>query len=115
MHLVVTPLKVVLEPRNRTVSKRVVGTYGYMAPEYAMERLFSVKSDVFSFGVVLLEIISGKRNSGFYLTEHAKTLVEYAWTLWKDRKGSEFVEPWLMECCSKVGSASLKRTMRQCV
>ena len=50
-----------------------------MAPEYAMERLFSVKSDVFSFGVVLLEIISGKRNSGFYLTEHAKTLVEYVY------------------------------------
>ena len=33
---------------------------GYMAPEYAMERIFSVKSDVFSFGVLLLEIISGK-------------------------------------------------------
>ncbi|KAF7836273.1 Cysteine-rich receptor-like protein kinase 10 [Senna tora] len=41
-----------------------------MSPEYAMEGLFSVKSDVFSFGVLLLEIISGKRNSGFYLSEH---------------------------------------------
>ena len=38
-----------------------------MAPEYAMEGVFSVKSDVFSFGVILLEIISGKKNSGFYL------------------------------------------------
>lgn len=50
---------------------------GYMAPEYAMEGLFSVKSDVFSFGVILLEIISGKRNSGFYVTELAPTLLAY--------------------------------------
>lgn len=37
-----------------------------MSPEYAMDGLFSVKSDVFSFGVLVLEIISGKRNRGFY-------------------------------------------------
>uniref|UniRef100_A0A453FPR8 Protein kinase domain-containing protein n=1 Tax=Aegilops tauschii subsp. strangulata TaxID=200361 RepID=A0A453FPR8_AEGTS len=45
---------------------KVVGTYGYMAPEYAMDGVFSVKSDVFSFGVLLLEIISGRRNRGVY-------------------------------------------------
>uniref|UniRef100_A0A0D9XZG0 Protein kinase domain-containing protein n=1 Tax=Leersia perrieri TaxID=77586 RepID=A0A0D9XZG0_9ORYZ len=47
-------------------TNRIVGTYGYMAPEYASEGLFSVKSDVFSFGVLILEIVSGKRNSGFH-------------------------------------------------
>lgn len=36
---------------------------GYMSPEYAMKGIFSVKSDVFSFGVLMLEIISGKRNT----------------------------------------------------
>lgn len=48
-----------------------------MAPEYAMEGIFSVKSDVFSFGVILLEIISGKKNSGFHLTKQAQTLLGY--------------------------------------
>ena len=37
-----------------------------MSPEYASEGIYSIKSDVFSFGVLLLEILSGKRNSGFY-------------------------------------------------
>ena len=36
---------------------------GYMSPEYAYKGIYSVKSDVFSFGVLLLEILSGKRNS----------------------------------------------------
>ncbi|KAF8090777.1 hypothetical protein N665_0467s0006 [Sinapis alba] len=44
-------------------TQKVVGTYGYMAPEYAMNRIFSVNSDVFSYGTLLLEIISGKTNS----------------------------------------------------
>lgn len=55
----------------------LVPNSGYMAPEYAMEGLFSIKSDVFSFGVILLEIISGKKNSGFHLTLQAQTLLAY--------------------------------------
>ncbi|XP_076948853.1 G-type lectin S-receptor-like serine/threonine-protein kinase At4g03230, partial [Bidens hawaiensis] len=48
-------------------TNRIVGTYGYMAPEYAMEGLFSTKSNVYSFGVVLLEVISRQRNTRFCL------------------------------------------------
>uniref|UniRef100_A0A8R7UIK3 Protein kinase domain-containing protein n=2 Tax=Triticum urartu TaxID=4572 RepID=A0A8R7UIK3_TRIUA len=45
-------------------TQRVVGTYGYMAPEYAMQGFFSTKSDVYSFGVLILEIVTGiRRNS----------------------------------------------------
>jgi serine/threonine protein kinase len=50
---------------------------GYMSPEYALDGLFSIKSDVFSFGVVLLEIISGKKNTGFYESELAMSLIGY--------------------------------------
>ena len=43
---------------------------GYMSPEYAIDGLFSVKSDIFSFGVLVLEIVSGKKNRGFYHPDH---------------------------------------------
>jgi hypothetical protein len=48
-----------------------------MAPEYAMAGFFSVKSDVFSFGVLLLEIIYGNRNGEFFLSEHMQSLLLY--------------------------------------
>ena len=48
-----------------------------MSPEYALDGLFSVKSDVFSFGIVMLEIISGKRNTGFYQSQRSLSLVAH--------------------------------------
>ncbi|KAL5548116.1 hypothetical protein UlMin_003347, partial [Ulmus minor] len=60
---------------NEAKTKKVVGTYGYMSPEYAIDGKFSVKSDVFSFGVVLLEIICGKRNRGFSHSDHHHNLL----------------------------------------
>lgn len=48
-----------------------------MAPEYAMDGLFSVKSDVFGFGVLLLEIVTGKRNGRFNIMEQAQSLLTY--------------------------------------
>ncbi|KAM2607899.1 hypothetical protein TB2_036396 [Malus domestica] len=81
--------------------KRIVGTYGYMAPEYAMEGLYSVKSDVFSFGVLLLEIITGRRNFlGFHRTNCKPTLIGYAWQLWNETKGLELMDPLLKDSCS---------------
>ncbi|KAK9092193.1 hypothetical protein Syun_027104 [Stephania yunnanensis] len=73
-------------------TNRVVGTYGYMSPEYAMDGLFSIKSDVFSFGVLLLEIISGKKNSGFYCEDHSMNLIKHAWELWRDGRPLEVVD-----------------------
>ncbi|KAL0331022.1 UNVERIFIED_CONTAM: G-type lectin S-receptor-like serine/threonine-protein kinase [Sesamum angustifolium] len=53
-------------------TNRRVGTYGYMAPEYAMQGIFSVKSDVYSFGVMVLEIVSGRRINSFHQIEGPK-------------------------------------------
>ncbi|KAL2343930.1 hypothetical protein Fmac_005215 [Flemingia macrophylla] len=78
--------------QNEANTDRVVGTYGYMAPEYAMEGLFSVKSDVYSFGVLLLEIVSGRRNTSFRNTEES-SLIEYAWRLWSEQRAMELVDP----------------------
>jgi serine/threonine protein kinase len=50
---------------------------GYMAPEYAMEGLYSTKSDVFSFGVLLLEIISGRKKAGYHQSKCAPSLLAY--------------------------------------
>ena len=48
---------------------------GYMSPEYAMDGHFSVKSDVFSLGVLIMEIVSGKKNRGFYLSDQNQNIL----------------------------------------
>ncbi|ESW05107.1 hypothetical protein PHAVU_011G152400 [Phaseolus vulgaris] len=73
-------------------TKMVVGTYGYMAPEYAIDGLFSVKSDVYSFGVLLLEIISGKKNRGIFFPDHGLNLLGHAWRLWKESSPMKLVD-----------------------
>ncbi|XP_060170879.1 cysteine-rich receptor-like protein kinase 10 [Lycium barbarum] len=85
----------------------VVGTYSYMSPEYAMRGQFSVKSDVFSFGVLHLKIISGKRNRSFYQEDTFDDLLTHAWKLWKDGKAMELVDPTLIG-----DSKSLSEIMR---
>ncbi|XP_027910119.1 cysteine-rich receptor-like protein kinase 10 isoform X3 [Vigna unguiculata] len=80
--------------QNQANTKRVMGTYGYMAPEYAMEGLFSMKSDVFSFGVLVLEIICGRKNGEFYLSD-GQSLLVYAWRIWYEGKCLELMDPML--------------------
>ncbi|KAJ1379737.1 Wall-associated receptor kinase, galacturonan-binding domain [Sesbania bispinosa] len=87
------------EFKNETEAstERVVGTYGYMSPEYALDGHFSTKSDVFSFGVMLLEIISGKKNTGFYQSKAISSLLGYAWRLWTENKLLDLVDLSLRE------------------
>ncbi|XP_025983324.1 cysteine-rich receptor-like protein kinase 10 isoform X3 [Glycine max] len=72
---------------------RIVGTCGYMAPEYAMHGQFSVKSDVFSFGVLVLEILSGQKNSGIHHGENVEDLLSFAWRSWKEQTAINIVDP----------------------
>ncbi|KAG4945509.1 hypothetical protein JHK87_041516 [Glycine soja] len=80
---------------------RVVGTYGYMSPEYAMDGNFSVKSDVFSFGVLVLEIITGKKNRGFYYSNEDMNLLGNAWRQWRDGSTLELIDSSIGDSCSQ--------------
>ncbi|KAG6776912.1 hypothetical protein POTOM_016703 [Populus tomentosa] len=62
-------------------TSRVVGTFGYMPPEYVMRGHFSVKSDIFSFGVLVLEIVSGRKRT-FINEEEVEDLLTYTWENW---------------------------------
>ncbi|KAH7660851.1 Non-specific serine/threonine protein kinase protein [Dioscorea alata] len=73
-------------------TRKVVGTYGYMAPEYTLDGVFSMKSDVFSFGVLILEIISGQRNRILLSNPHLYLLGK-AWRLWNEGKVLDLLDP----------------------
>ncbi|XP_034912722.1 G-type lectin S-receptor-like serine/threonine-protein kinase At4g27290 isoform X2 [Populus alba] len=81
-------------------TKRVVGTYGYMSPEYAIDGIFSIKSDVFSFGVLVLEIVNGKRNRGFFHQDHKHNLLGHAWKLYKEERSFELINDSLKDTCN---------------
>ncbi|XP_015574234.1 cysteine-rich receptor-like protein kinase 29 [Ricinus communis] len=73
-------------------TSRIVGTFGYMAPEYAMHGQFSFKSDIFSFGVLILEIVSGIRNSCYYNEGTMEDLLSYAWKNWGEGTSSNLID-----------------------
>ncbi|KAK7302652.1 hypothetical protein RJT34_13545 [Clitoria ternatea] len=98
-------------------TRRVVGTYGYMSPEYALDGHFSFKSDVFSFGVLLLELLSGKKNKGFIHPDHKLNLLGHAWKLWNEGRALELMDPLLenefptcrVERCIQVGLSCVQQ------
>ncbi|GMN56522.1 hypothetical protein TIFTF001_025633 [Ficus carica] len=79
------------------ISTRVAGTIGYLAPEYAMRGHLTEKTDVFAFGVVALEIISGRSNSNTSLEEDEIYLLEWAWNLHEQGREIELVDSELSE------------------
>ncbi|XP_075508742.1 cysteine-rich receptor-like protein kinase 15 [Primulina tabacum] len=88
-------------------TSRIVGTYGYMAPEYAMHGQFSIKSDVFSFGVLVLEILTGQRNNSFRNGENTGDLLSSAWSHWREGTAINMIDPML-----KDGSNSMREILR---
>ncbi|XP_019079273.1 probable LRR receptor-like serine/threonine-protein kinase At1g56140 isoform X2 [Vitis vinifera] len=79
------------------ISTRVAGTIGYLAPEYAMRGHLTEKADVFGFGVVALEIVSGRPNSDTSLEEEKTYLLEWAWQLHENNHEIELVDSRLSE------------------
>ncbi|KAL0730860.1 hypothetical protein Bca4012_026954 [Brassica carinata] len=78
-------------------TSKVSGTYGYMAPEYAMNGQFSVKTDVYSFGVLVLEIITGKKHNWSPEEETSLFLLSYVWKCWREGKVLNIFDPSLIE------------------
>ncbi|KAM5573860.1 putative serine/threonine-protein kinase PBL21 [Rosa sericea] len=81
---------------NTHVSTRVMGTYGYCAPEYAMSGKLTLKSDIYSFGVVMLELITGKKAIDNTMKQGEQNLVAWSRPFLKDRrKFVQLVDPLL--------------------
>ncbi|XP_045828352.1 cysteine-rich receptor-like protein kinase 26 isoform X2 [Trifolium pratense] len=84
--------RLILVDQTQANTSRIVGTYGYMAPEYVMHGEFSVKSDVFSFGVLVLEIISGQKNSGIRHGDDSLDLLSFAWKSWREGTAASIID-----------------------
>ncbi|CAA6669917.1 unnamed protein product [Spirodela intermedia] len=83
-----------LIPMNAShVSTRVAGTLGYLAPEYAIKGQLTRKADVYSFGVLLLEIVSGRRNTNTKLPVEDRYLLERVWALYERDELVAIVDP----------------------
>ncbi|XP_010065089.2 probable LRR receptor-like serine/threonine-protein kinase At1g53430 [Eucalyptus grandis] len=80
------------EEENTHISTRIVGTIGYMAPEYAMRGYLTDKADVYSFGVVALEIVSGKSNTNYRPKEEFVYLLDWAYVLQEQGNVLELVD-----------------------
>ncbi|RVW62213.1 putative LRR receptor-like serine/threonine-protein kinase [Vitis vinifera] len=85
------------DDKKTHISTRVAGTIGYLAPEYAMRGHLTEKADVFGFGVVALEILSGRPNSDNSLDARKMYLLEWAWTLHENNQSMDLVDPTLTE------------------
>ncbi|EES14682.1 hypothetical protein BDA96_07G074300 [Sorghum bicolor] len=81
-----------LPPNATHVSTRVAGTIGYLAPEYAVRGQVTKKSDIYSFGVVLLEIVTGRCNHNSRLPQGDQFLLERIWTYYEQRKLEEIID-----------------------
>uniref|UniRef100_A0A6N2N8W6 Receptor-like serine/threonine-protein kinase n=1 Tax=Salix viminalis TaxID=40686 RepID=A0A6N2N8W6_SALVM len=93
------------ENETEANTNKVAGT-GYIAPEYANYGLYSLKSDVFSFGVLVLETVSGYRNRGFSHPDHHLNLISHAWILFKQGRPLELVAK------SKVEARHISEALR---
>nr|XP_017251119.1 PREDICTED: uncharacterized protein LOC108221773 [Daucus carota subsp. sativus] len=83
-------------------TSRVVGTYGYMSPEYAIDGQFSVKSDIYSFGVLLIEIVCGVKNRLFTHPDHSLNLLGHAWLSYKGDKLLQLIDGVILDSSNHI-------------
>ncbi|XP_031285235.1 probable LRR receptor-like serine/threonine-protein kinase At1g56140 [Pistacia vera] len=89
------------EDEKTHISTHVAGTFGYLAPEYVIRGHLTEKIDVFAFGIMILEVVSGRPNWDSSLEEGKKYLLGWAWHLHKNNCQLELVDSKLSELCEK--------------
>ncbi|XP_052162040.1 cysteine-rich receptor-like protein kinase 10 [Oryza glaberrima] len=86
--------KLFAQDQTREVTSRIAGTFGYISPEYVMCGQYSTKSDVFSFGILVIEIVTGqRRNSGPYFSEqNGVDILSIVWRHWEEGTTAEIID-----------------------
>ncbi|KAL0339441.1 UNVERIFIED_CONTAM: putative serine/threonine-protein kinase [Sesamum angustifolium] len=97
-----------LNSENSYVTTRVMGTFGYVAPEYACTGMLTEKSDIYSFGILLMEIITGRSPVDYSRPQGEVNLVDWLKMMVGNRKADEVVDPKLPE---RPASKVLKRVI----
>ncbi|XP_042377177.1 cysteine-rich receptor-like protein kinase 10 [Zingiber officinale] len=82
-------------------TSRIAGTYGYMAPEYVLHGRLSIKSDVFSYGILTLEILTGQKNNSCLgsSSEYSVNLITYIWRNWTQGSALQTIDQKLIDQC----------------
>ncbi|KFK34767.1 hypothetical protein AALP_AA5G191000 [Arabis alpina] len=102
------------EEKNSHISTRIAGTVGYMAPEYALYGRLTQKHDVYSFGIVALETVSGKSNSNVELSDNGEYLIEQAYALQESGSLLDMVDPVLGSDYSREEAMLLLTVVLMC-
>ncbi|KAL3517198.1 hypothetical protein ACH5RR_024100 [Cinchona calisaya] len=97
-----------LNSERTYVTTRVMGTFGYVAPEYACTGMLSEKSDVYSFGILIMEIISGRSPVDYSRPQGEVNLVDWLKTMVGIRRSEEVVDRKMPEMPT---SKALKRAL----
>ncbi|KAI5320765.1 hypothetical protein L3X38_040473 [Prunus dulcis] len=90
-------------------TSRIFGIHGYIPPEYIKKGIYSTKYDFYSFGVLLLQMMSGRRSTCYYGPNESLHLLQYAYLSWKEDKGRECIDPSLDDSSS---SCKLSRCLK---
>ncbi|CAK9258986.1 unnamed protein product [Sphagnum jensenii] len=97
------------EDQTHITTMHIAGTMGYLAPEYATRGQLTEKVDVYSFGVLVLEVMSGRKNIDPNLPPHDIYLLDIAWRLAR-RKGNSIMN--LVDCTLELNYEEMKEALR---
>ncbi|KAL1216476.1 Cysteine-rich receptor-like protein kinase 3 [Cardamine amara subsp. amara] len=103
-----------LFPEDKShISTAIAGTLGYMAPEYVVRGKLTEKADVYSFGVLMIEVITGRRNNAF--SQDSSSILQTVWSLYRTSNVVEAVDPVLGDNFNNIEASRLLQIGLLCV